>query len=192
MKTIVMVVAFLGFTLGIIATQPFSAPGAVGKAGQAAKPMNHSGNGLEVSVIPDKPTYRPNEKIKLQTMLTNSSADTIYIYGILSWGYSASLNLYVTDAAGKEVEAKIFDDSVTPPPPPNDQRAFVRLYPQHFLGTYYYSSIDELNLDKPGRYSLFVEYHCPLSGASVELNPFWGKEKGVIRSKVAFIEVVQK
>jgi hypothetical protein len=87
------------------------------------------------------------------------------------------------------VQTKHFDDSITPPPPPDDRNAFVRLYPQHFLGTYYNSSIDELNLSKPREYTLLVEYHSPIAATGVQLSPFWGRENGVIRSKPIHIKV---
>jgi hypothetical protein len=76
------------------------------------------------------------------------------------------------------------------PPDPNDKSAFVKLLPDHFLGTYFRSSIRTLNLVRPGRYSMWVEYHCPISTADVELSPFWGSENGIIKSNVVSIEVL--
>lgn len=159
------------------------------KQNQEVKRLSKYGEVLDLSISTDKTVYKLNDRLKLQALLTNTSKDTLYIYAILSWGYSASLTLHVSDSLGRGVQAKHFDDSITPLPPPNDRNAFVRLYPQHFLGTYYYSSIDELNLNKPGEYTLFVEYHSPISAAGVQLKPFWGRENGTIRSKPVRIKV---
>ena len=183
-------VALLVFALGGIAANSRLSAIARETQRQADKNMTNPDDSLEVSVITDKPVYKLNDRIKLQALLTNTSRNTLYIYGVLGWGYSASFTLHVTNARGEGIQAKRFDDSITPPPPPNDMRAFVRLYPQHFLGTWYHSSIDELNLGKPGKYALVVEYRSPLSATGIELNPFWGREKGTIRSKLIYIEVI--
>jgi hypothetical protein len=153
--------------------------------------MDKSGEVLEISVYADKAVYRLNDRLKLQTQLTNTSKKSLYVFAYLSWGYSASLTLHVSDSSGRGVQGKFFDDSITPPPPPGQGYDLVRLYPQHFLGTYYYSSIDELNLSKPGEYTLFVEYHSPISARDAHISPFWGKEDGKIRSNPVRIQVVK-
>lgn len=38
---------------------------------------------------------------------------------------------------------------------------------------------------------MWVEYHCPISAANVEVTPFWGKENGTIKSNVVEIEVIR-
>ena len=147
--------------------------------------------GLQVSVLTDKVVYKLEDTIKLQAMITNTSKDTLYVYGILSWGYSASFTLHVSDDSGKEVETAHFDDSIAPPPPPNDKNTFVRLYPRHFLGTNYSLPLNELNSAKPGQYTVVVEYHSPISASAVQLTPYWGKEKGSIRSMPISIKVTK-
>jgi hypothetical protein len=67
---------------------------------------------------------------------------------------------------------------------------FVKLLPRHFLGTYMVEDIDQLNLAKPGKYSIVVEYHCPVGAKDVDLADFWSREDGAIRSNVIQIEVV--
>jgi hypothetical protein len=147
---------------------------------------------LEVSLAADKRKYKRHERIKLEVLLINDNGvKDIFVYGTLEFGYRASLTLYRRDAKGKEVPTRFIDDASELPPEPNDRSAFVKLLPNHFLGTYYNSSIEHLNLERPGRYSMWVEYHCPISTADVELKPFWGKETGTIRSNVLSIEVVR-
>lgn len=68
-------------------------------------------------------------------------------------------------------------------------QAFVKLLPDHFLGMNYIETVDRLNLKRPGRYSILVEYHCPISHADVDLRNFWSKEDGTIKSNVVTIEV---
>jgi len=179
-------IALLVIGLGCVVTGPTSLDW---QRNQEAKHLSRYSEVLELSVSTDKTTYKPTDRLKLQVLLTNTSNGTVYVYAILSWGYSASLTLHISDSSGKGVQMKRFDDSITPPPPPDDKNAFVRLYPQHFLGTYYNSSIDELNLSKPGEYTLLVEYHSPISATNVQLSPFWGRENGVIGSKPIHIKV---
>jgi hypothetical protein len=148
-------------------------------------------NSLSITLRAEKDIYKPEEKINLQTSVTNLSSNTLYIYSILTWGRSASLSLIVADSNGKPIQGKFLNDSIPPPPRPNDNHSFVRLYPNHFLGTKYSASLSELNIDKPGKYLLLVEYHSPILANSVELTPFWGKENGVVQSNTVSIEVVE-
>lgn len=145
---------------------------------------------LEVSARTDKAVYNRGETIRLEILLKNLSEEPISLYGSLSWGHSASLTLRVTDAAGKEIPAKYLDDSLTPPPPPNDQSFFVNLNPHHFFGTVRESSLDELNINKPGKYKIVVEYHSPIPQSFGKGLSLWGREKGSIRSKPTQVEVV--
>lgn len=145
---------------------------------------------LEVSVRTNKALYKQGETIRLEALLTNVGEEPIYLYGLLGWGHSASLTLHVTDALGKEVIAKYLDDSLTPPPPAKDQSFFVNLNPHHFFGTTRESSLDELNINKPGKYIIMVEYHSPIPQSFGQGLPLWGREKGSIRSKPVQVEVV--
>lgn len=75
--------------------------------------------------------------------------------------------------------------------PRGDNSAFVKLMPGHFLGTDFYAPLNLLGLDKPGKYSIYVEYHSPIPSADTELKPFWGSETQPIRSNAASVEVVR-
>ena len=147
-------------------------------------------NQLSVSLIAPKRRYKRNDQLKLDVMLTNSGKEPIYIFGELGWGHSASFVLRVRDASGKEVQPVGFFDDLTFSSP-NDKSAFVKLLPSHFLGTNFFSPLDVLNLNKPGRYSIFVEYHSPFAASEVPLSPFWGNENGTIRSNAVVVEVIR-
>lgn len=178
----------LGLALGAVVS--FASPLIRAQERQKSATVKQNTNGLEVSLVADKRRYKRREQIKLQAMLLNSDNDKdVFVYGTLEWGYSASFTLHVRDAMGKNIQSLFLDDALTPPVPSDDRSLFVKLLPHHFLGTHYYSTLHELNIKRPGRYSLFVEYHSPLSTAEVEVKPFFSKESGTIKSNVVWIEV---
>ena len=142
---------------------------------------------LEVQLITEKHVYRRSDKLNLKVMVVNTSDQDIFVYGNLEWGYLASLTLSLRDATGRNVQPKFISDAITYPP--DDKSQFVKLLPFHFLGTYYIASIEDLNISRPGKYSIFIEYHSPISSAKAGVSPFFGKEKGVIRSNPIWIEV---
>jgi hypothetical protein len=147
---------------------------------------------LEVSLVADKHSYKAGDRVKLEVTLTNSNAvKDLFVYGTLQFGPRASFTLFRRDAKGMEVPTRFIDDAWELPPKANDRSAFVKLLPFHFLGTTYRSSIHLLNMERPGKYTMWVEYHCPISAANVEVSPFWGKENGTIKSNVVEIEVVR-
>jgi hypothetical protein len=147
---------------------------------------------LEVALVADKHSYKAGDRIKLEVTLTNSNAvKDLFVYGTLQFGPRASFTLFRRDAKGMEVPTRFIDDAWELPPNANDETAFVKLLPFHFLGTTYSSSIHLLNMERPGKYTMWVEYHCPIFAANVEVNPFWGKENGTIKSKVVEIEIVR-
>lgn len=142
---------------------------------------------LEVQLFTEQHIYKRSEKLNLKVMVINNSDQDIFIYGNLEWGYSASLTLCLRDARGKDIQPKFISDAITYPP--DDKSQFVKLLPFHFLGTYYVSSIEDLNIQRPGRYFIFVEYHSPIPSVKADVSPFYGREKGVIRSRQIWIEV---
>ena len=157
---------------------------------QGNNTVKQTANDLEVSLVADKHSYKAGERIKLEVMLTNSNAvKDLFVYGTLQFGPRASFTLFRRDAKGMEVPTRFIDDAWELPPKTNDRSAFVKLLPFHFLGTTYRSSIHLLNLDRTGKYTMWVEYHCPISVENVEAQPFWGKENGTIKSNVIEIEV---
>jgi len=145
--------------------------------------------GVQISLVAPKHRYKRNEKLKLQVMLTNISYKNLYVLGALEWGYNASLLLHVRDASGKEIEPMAFPDTQVFVDS-NDEGAFLRLPPNHFLGTTFVSDLKFLNMNRPGKYSVYVEYFSKIPGDQVKAKPFWGRENGTIFSNLVWIEVV--
>jgi hypothetical protein len=145
---------------------------------------------LQISLIMPKLRYKQTEKIKLHVMLNNVSDKNLYVLGTLEWGYNASLLLHVRDASGKEIEPTGFPDDQTLIDL-EDQSAFLKLRPNHFLGTNFVSTLKFLNMNKPGKYSLYVEYFSKVPNGDVKVTPFWGYENGTIFSNLVCIEIVR-
>jgi len=146
---------------------------------------------LGVSLVADKRKYKRDDRIKLEAKLVNNDpVKDIFVYGTLQFGLRASFMLFRRDAKGKEVPTRFIDTGSELPPTFEDTGAFVKLRPFHSLGTSYRSSIYMLHMERPGRYSMWVEYSCPISIADVSVSPFWGSEKGTIKSNVVIIEVL--
>lgn len=146
-------------------------------------------NGVRLSIVAPKRKFRRTDQLKLLVMLINSGKKEVYVFGTMEWGYSASLLFHIRDASGKEVKPLGFPDDLTRAVQ-DDKSAFVKLLPEHFLGTNFFAPLDVLNLNKPGKYSIFMEYHSPFSATEVHFSPFWGKENGSLKSNVVWIEVL--
>ena len=131
--------------------------------------------GLEVSIIAHKLRYKPNDQMQLDIVLTNYGKRDVFIFSELEFGSAASLLIHIRDASGKEVQP-FFDDHTSTSP--DDKSAFVKLLPRHFLGTNFFTPVEVLNVNRPGKYSIYVEYQSPFLGTEVKLTPFWGKEQG--------------
>ena len=144
--------------------------------------------GLKISLISSKVKYRRSEKIKLHVMLNNISSKNIYLLGSLGWGYNASLLLHVRDAAGKEIDPEGIPDDQTFVDP-LDESTFVRLPPKQFIGTNLVSDLKFLNMNKPGKYSIYVEYFSKIPSSEVKQQPFWGNENGSIFSNLVWVEI---
>lgn len=142
---------------------------------------------LTLSISAHKRRFKPKEQVKFDVMVTNSGKEPVYIFGTLDVGYSASLVVHVRNAAGEDVQP-LFDDLTFESP--DDKSAFVKLIPDHFLGIQFFAPADVLNM-KPGRYSIYVAYQSPFSEFDVALSPFWGEERGTIKSNVLNVEVVR-
>lgn len=185
---VMKVILILGLVLGFVVNLTSQATDA--KENEASVTNNQNVSGLEVSIISRKGRYKVTDQIQLDVMLSNSGKEVVYIFGTLDWGYSGSLVLHIRDASGKNVQPRGFFDDPTFTSA-DDKSAFVKLLPHHFLGTNFFSPLDVLNLDRPGRYAIYVEYQSPFSATDVRLNPFWGKENGRIKSNVVNVEIVR-
>ena len=145
---------------------------------------------LEVLIVTDRQRYNRHDKLTITAMLVNGEyIKDILVYGRLGWGRLSSLTYTIRDASGKPVHPTILADDLTFPIRSDDTTSFVKLHPNHFLGTNYTETLDRLNLKRLGKYSIVVEYHCPISSSAVDMSNFWSKENGTIRSNVVHIEV---
>jgi hypothetical protein len=145
---------------------------------------------LIVELTADKKVYRPKDDISLKVMVKNGALlENVFIYGDLGFGYAASFTVFRRDAKDREVPTRFIDDYRENPPDLTDPNTLVRLVPGQFLGRGYKNSIYNLNLDKPGKYRLWVEYHSPISKSEVRIAPFWGSEDGDVKSNVLEIIV---
>ena len=145
--------------------------------------------GLKISLISPKVKYRRSEKIRLHVMLNNITHKNIYVLGSLGWGYNASLLLHVRDVNGKEIEPEGFPDDQTFVDL-LDESTFVRLPPSQFIGTNLVADLTFLNMNKPGRYSVYVEYFSKVPSSVVKKKPFWGYENGAIFSNLVWVEII--
>jgi hypothetical protein len=145
---------------------------------------------LTVELSADKAVYRPKDDINLKVMVKNDElSDDVFVYGDMGFGYSASFTLFRRDAKGREVPTRFIDDYRGNPPNLDDPNTFVKLSSGTFLGIGYENSIYNLNLERPGRYRLWVEYHSPISRSEVKVRPYWGSEDGTVKSNVLEILV---
>ena len=180
---------FLVLVLGSVVA--FGGQAARSNEPRESSPMGQKTKQLELSIVTDRHRYKRHGKIRITAMLTNKDyVKDIFLYGRLGWGYLSSLTYTIRDASGKRVEPKILADDLTPPIARNDPTSFVKLPPDQFLGIHYLEGLDRLNLSRPGKYSIVVEYHCPISATDVDLRDFWSKEDGLITSNRVWIEVV--
>src|SRR5689334_2683953 len=104
-------------------------------------------------------------------------------------GYNASLLLHVRDASGKEIDPVGFPDDQTFVDP-LDESIFVKLPPRQFIGTSLVSDLKFLNMNKRGKYSIYVEYFSKLPSSGVKQKPFWGNENGAIFSNLVWVEII--
>jgi hypothetical protein len=146
---------------------------------------------LELSIVTDKHKYNRHDKLKILAMLTNVDyVKDLMVYGTLGWGHLSSLTYTIRDASGKRIQPQVLADELTPPIRRNEINSFVKLRPDQFIGVRYSEDLKRLNLSKPGRYSILVEYHCPISTTEVDLLEFWSKEDGILKSNLVWIEVI--
>jgi len=142
---------------------------------------------LIVSIKTDKSVYGVADSLLLETAIENVGKEKIALYGDLSWGMSSSLSLWIRDSKGKDVESTFLDDELTPPPTSRDQ--FFYLQPGHFFGVRRNDAISSLNIAKPGKYTLTVEYHSPIPRDFAFGMDIWSREDESVESPPVAIEI---
>lgn len=144
---------------------------------------------LHVLVVPDKVRYSKQDKMMLRALLINMGSEDLFVYRTLDWGVAGSFSLCVFTEDGRAVGRKFVDTGRTFPPPDSELTRFIKLSPYQLFGGTYQFQVSELDIRGPGRYSIVVEYHPPIQASQVMVKPFFGKERGVIRSAPAFIRI---
>ena len=143
---------------------------------------------LQISARTDKTIYKQNEVLKLEASVRNVSTKPIYVYGLLGWSDLGSFEFHAYGSDGKEIMPNIFADSMSGVP--RDRTDFVKLEYNHFLGAVFNIPLQYLNLNRPGKYTIVVEYHGPLPkefGLGLDI---WPREKGSLYAEPVEIEVM--
>ena len=139
-------------------------------------PTSRDDHGLVVEATTDKASYHTSESMILNTDILNESDAPISVFGMLSWGPSGSLELFVSDLESKqEISPNQWPDAHHQFPADDD---FIRLNPGHSLGAHRTFSLEGLNINKPGHFRLEVAYHAPFSQkATNTIDPFTERKK---------------
>jgi hypothetical protein len=175
----------------VVASVVVALPTEKGSYLQKTSTVKQTSKRLDVSITTDRKKYRLREKLEITVKLNNPDyVKEVSVYGQLGWGYYSSLNYTIRDKTGKPVQPTVLLDDMVPPPKRDDSSLFVKLNPDHFLGTHYAERLARLGLKRPGRYSLVVQYHSPISKSAVDIVNFWSKEDGTIDSNTIYFEVL--
>jgi len=143
-----------------------------------------------IELIADKTVYSPKDNINLKVMVSNEElSDDVFVFGDMGIGYRSTFILFRRDAKGREVPTRLVPDYKGNPPNLDDPYTFVKLMPGTFVGINSETSVYNLHLEKPGKYSIWMEYHSPISKSQVRVAPFWGSEDGNLKSNVLEILV---
>ncbi len=154
----------------------------------ASSRQQHGRPRLDVELRTDKSSYKLADVITFEVLLTNRSRVPIYLYSDLDWGESASLSIWLKDAAsGKDVPELFIHDALTPPPTSKDD--FVKVLPDHVYGVVIKSTAADLSVQKNGRYEVIAEYHSPVPSSMGFGLPIWSNAEGTLSSNRVTIAV---
>lgn len=145
---------------------------------------------LKLSLCVPKTNYAVGEPIAFEVFLVNKGTGPLYVHSELNWGYSASLTLLVFDSNGRIVSRDFMDDSIPRPTSKKNRPPSIMLNPNHLFGTLATRTPPELGLSKGTSYTLQVEYLSPVASTAFTESPFWGKEKGAIRSNPVKVAIL--
>ena len=119
---------------------------------------------LALSIRAGQREFRMSDTLHLETQLTNTSADTLYLFDGVCWNPGNLLNIHAFDIHGKEVSGKsnFLRDCLPPPPARDDASRFIKLEPGTFYGVTEKFIVREL-VPEPGEYIVVVNYRSGLS-----------------------------
>jgi hypothetical protein len=144
---------------------------------------------LEVTLSTDRNSYKLGDQLNVRVLLENVSSSPFYIFRTLDSGESASVSLWLKDAAtGKDVPAMIVADES--PPPPSSKDAFLELLPRHVHEVALTTTFANLNVRKSGAYKLIASYHSPIPKTMNFGLPIRGPEDGIVWSNEVTLRVV--
>jgi len=152
---------------------------------------------LCVTLSLDSKLYKIKDSLILNVNIINNSDDLIYIYNRLAWGYGGGLILRLYSFDNKEIEPILRDDTMLTPPNDNgDITIFNKLTQNRLFGARRKMRIQDL-IAKPGKYSLRVEYRCPLSQNYVSnklkmIPTIWHENASIFSNFVKFEITVDK
>ena len=165
-----------------------SGPSVLGKVVTHQRPQQSAAPVLRVSIVPKKLQYRLSDQLRVRAMVENLRFEDVYILNTMEFGHFGSFTLHVLDSSGREIQPAVGFHAL-PTSLPVDDSQLVRLQYGHFLGSEFFARLDLLRVRRPGRYGIFVEYQSPIRESDVSVKPFWGREKGPIKSDVVWIQV---
>jgi hypothetical protein len=165
-----------------------SAPSVFGKGLIVKQPQQSAVPILQVSIVPKKLQNKLSDQLRVRAMVENLRYEDIYILNAMEFGHFGSFALHVLDSSGRQIQPAVGFHAL-PTSLPVDNSQLVRLQYSHFLGSEFWAPLEVLSVRRPGRYGIFVEYQSPISERDVSVKPFWGSEKGPIKSEVVWIEV---
>jgi hypothetical protein len=111
---------------------------------------------LSVTCSADRPSYAPNDTVKLTLTLENRGSSDFYVYRTVEWGW-AGVRFRLTDAAGNSVPEPGGNRPSLPTPPIYDKSQLVGLAPGYFFGTHLRIGLFRYKLN-PGVYYIQVAY----------------------------------
>jgi len=137
---------------------------------------------LQVMATADKHKYRMSETLSLEVRISNKSRIAQTIYGRLAWGELAGLMLDIHDSEGKKIRSDRLDDNLPVPSTFENERYFVTLGRNHFLGIVRTDLVKDL-FPKPGTYLLAVRYQSPVPrGTRPAIKDVISREQGLFQS----------
>lgn len=176
-RTIVGAYFLFATAVGIVAV-----PGASWGSGFVQDPTP-----LELAIAVDRQVYRPDDRIVVKFLLTNTSKQPIYLMDLFLLGESGSFSLWVRDVVSGRDSSRRFADEITPPP--QSVNDFVRLRPEHVFGVSLRILLADIGVRRAGKYELAADYHSRVPAGMTFGLPTWTREKGAIHSTPVTIVV---
>jgi hypothetical protein len=158
-----------------------------GAFGQASRPTNADGQGLQIELRTDTPQVHIKDFIHV-TVVFRSPSKEITLWKSFRWGVNTGLDLKVRDATGKEVQTSL---TIVPNDPfPPDRDSWLSIGGSVIAG--FDSRIPASALfPRPGQYTIRCVYTPRLPRNFLRGRTIWGTEDGTTQSPKVPIQVVE-